>query len=336
MSETPMGKLTPTFLLFGGALLLWTLSVGISSYFAKQDHVEGSHRGGKSGIEISGDLAKLRSAADAAPKELGPRLAYATALRQQAYESSSSEYLMEAVQQYSRVLEISPENAEALYGLASLCLEAGIVDKALEYYPRYITLKPDDMRGHTDYALALLQANRLADSRAELAIVLKADPAFVPARMTMALSYKLEGDLKKAKQLAEETKTFIKDDEAKQRIDEFIKALDAPPPPTAAQAPDGGVQPPSELVSPAEQVANYFRSHTIVGPKVRGITWPELTVAEIKLENFPVEQMPPFAKEKFISGTKAALAALPKPVKVRLVDAGTSRELLVIDVGGAK
>ena len=88
--------------------------------------------------------------------------------------------------------------------------------------------------------------------------------------------------------------------------------------------------------SPAGQVSAYFQTHPIVGPKLKGLSWPQLKVAKIMLENFPVEQMPPFAKEKFIGGMKEKLKNLPERLNLSLCDAASGKELLRVEVGGGQ
>src|SRR5262249_21893741 len=99
---------------------------------------------------------------------------------------------------------------------------------------------------------------------------------------------------------------------------------------------DAGGQPAvaRDQISPGTAVVDYFRNHPIIGKKIRSIQWPDATTAVIALDNFPVEQMPPFAREKFLSNAKQALGALPTKVTVKLVDADSSRELITIEAGG--
>lgn len=116
----------------------------------------------------------------------------------------------------------------------------------------------------------------------------------------------------------------------------FLKAMsEQMNTPKPANDKGGAEGTPKADLSPAGQVLAFFQGHPIVGPKLKGISWPELKVAQVALENFPVDQMPPFAREKFITGVKESLKSLPEKTEIRLIDSQTRNDLLVIEVGGA-
>ena len=89
-------------------------------------------------------------------------------------------------------------------------------------------------------------------------------------------------------------------------------------------------------LSPADLVNTYFRNHKILGPKIVSITWATAERVEVSLDNFPVESMPEFAKQKFLSGMQEAFLPLGQSFKVVLLDSKTSKILLEQDVGTVK
>jgi tetratricopeptide (TPR) repeat protein len=344
-------KLTPTFSLLALAILLWSSAAGLSGYLAAPKSSPGqsaagsagsSHMAAASAADLSPELRALKSAADASTNEIEPKLRYAKAVEQEAIQKTDNALLMEAVQEYSQVLNLQAEQPDALLGMATLCFEAGIIDKAQEYYQRYLKQKPDDLRAKTDFALTLIQGDALDQALGVLGEVTKADPKLFQAQLAVALVYKLQGKTDAAKKQAEEAKKLAPSDAERTHIDGFLAALNGPQDAPAA-VPAAGMPPASaasaaeeetaDEISPARRVADYFNTHPILGPKLQGITWPELNKAQVRLRNFPVEQMPPFAKQKFISGMQERLAVLPQAVTVELVDAESGKSLMSIEVG---
>ena len=348
------GKMTPTFLLLGGAILIWSLSLGISAKLADSLGAGKGHGAvskAASVAELSPELKQLKSKIETNPDSREGRLAYAHAVEVQAIETKDNALLMEAVAQYQALLAKDELDPEALLGLAHLCFEAGIIDKAVELYPRYLGVRPSDHRARVEYALTLIQAGDLEGAIAATEQVIAENPQVFQARVTKALVLRLQGKKELAEKEAEEAKRLAPGEEERRRIDEFLSRMDKAhaeeqeakrSEAAAAQAQVGeakvthalsGQNP--ELVSPGETVVGYFRNHPIVGPKIQKISWPDASTALIELRDFPVEQMPPFAKEKFLSNAKKVLDALPHPVTVRLVEQGSNKILLEI-AGGAK
>jgi len=331
-------KLTGPFLLFALALLLWSGAAGLSSYLAQGEPAkESGHRAVTAKTEDSANVKQLRERASNDPKSVDAHLALASALHEEAFENRDNALLMDAVKAYQDVIALDAENGDALLGLATLCFEAGILDKSMLYYERYLKVRPDDLRAKTDFALAKIQANSLEEAEKILNEVIKAKPELYQAHLALALAWKLEGKKELAEKKANEAKKLAPTEDDRQRIDLFLKAMEerkAVPDESMAAEAKGEMS--SEELSPAGQVSAYFQTHPIVGPKLKGISWPELKVAKIMLENFPVEQMPPFAKEKFIGGMKEKLKNLPERLNLSLCDAASGKELLRVEVGGGQ
>ncbi len=355
-NSTTLAKVTPPFVLLSAALLLWSGAVTLSSHLARApedlSHGRGGaarmgspsagERGGLEGKDLPESIKVLQRAVEAAPSDVNARLAFARALREEAYAKEDGELLMQTVRAFGEVLDVDKENPEALLALAALCLEAGIIDKALTLYPRYLAQRPDDWHAKVDYALALLHADRAKDALPILDSVAQSQPELFQVRFAQALAYKLSGDLNAARAAAAEAGKRAPNEEAKQRLQQFIEALDHPPsvaPEESGVVAAVGRSGPQkealapESLSPARLVASFFEQHPIVAPKLRGIRWPELNRAEVSLDNFPVEQMPEFARAKFLGSAKAHMKILPSKVTIVLVDAASKRELLTFEVG---
>jgi hypothetical protein len=68
------------------------------------------------------------------------------------------------------------------------------------------------------------------------------------------------------------------------------------------------------------------RGLPIAGPKVTTVEWPDKLKAKVFMADFPMDQMPPFAKAKFLTDLKAGIDSAKKdnnissPVEVNIVD----------------
>ena len=342
-SASTLTKITPPFVLLSAALLLWSGAVTLSGHLARAPESLSHGRGGaarmgqpETKVELSEGLQQLQKAVEAKPADLTARLEFARALRVEAYAKEDGELLMETVRAFSAVLDLEKEHPEALLSLASLCLEAGIIDKALTLYPRYLAQRPDDWRAKVDFALALLHAERAQEALPLLEEIAKVQPDLFQVRFAQALAYKLSGDIAAARGAADEAAKRAPNEEATARLKQFVESLDSPIVDVGRSGPvKGGIDSSApETLSPAKVVADYFHTHSIIGPKLKGISWPELNRAQIAVDNFPVEQMPEFARAKFLSGAKAHMKALGSTVTIVLVDATSKRELLSFEVGG--
>ena len=58
------------------------------------------------------------------------------------------------------------------------------------------------------------------------------------------------------------------------------------------------------------------RGLNIMGPKVTSVEWPSKRKALVLLDQFPMDQMPPVAKKKFINDIKNGIAKAKTTYKV--------------------
>lgn len=324
-------RLTPTFLLFAVALLLWSGSVSLSEWLGAPEETRHAaiHRGT---AQPNAEVQQAQRELEQRPGDPSLRLQVARAFHAQATAERNNELLMDAVKAYQSVFEVSPEHPDALKGLATLCLEAGIIDEAVKLYPRYLAKRPDDVEAKTDYALTLVQAGKGDEAIAILKSETEKPEAPFQSFLALALAYKLQQQPGEARRFAEEARRRTNSEEAQSRIDGFIASLEG-----GTAAPAGGAPQPADAMqqlSPARVVSDFFAAHPIIGPKLRGVTWPSADRAKVAVENFPVEQMPPFAREKFLGTVRERLSILPERITVALHDAESDRELLTIEVGG--
>jgi hypothetical protein len=78
-----------------------------------------------------------------------------------------------------------------------------------------------------------------------------------------------------------------------------------------------------------DSVEEMVRGLPIAGPKVTMVEWPDKLKAKVFMDNFPMDQMPPFAKTKFLTDLKAGIDSAKKdnnislPVEVDIVDSAS-------------
>ncbi len=321
-----MNNITPTFVFLSVALLVWSATAGLSSYLGKgYEREHGSAKAVQPSAAVTPEIEDLREVVKKEPGSIEAKMNLGYGLVRAAYSSSDGQLLMEAVQTFSAVLEQEPEYPPALLGLAKVCLDSGIIDKALDFFPRYLKKVPDDVAAQSDYALALIQAGEGEKARAEVAKAIELDPKNLAAQMTLAMIERAQGNDEEAVRVAKAAKALSSDPAIGKRIDEFI-ANDAP------LAVGKESQNTDEQRSPAKVIANYFENHQIISRKLQGIHWSSPEEVHVAVKDFPVEQMPPFAKAKFEAGVKSAFSGLLPKLTVVLVESSSDKELLRIPV----
>lgn len=274
-------------------------------------------------VMVSPRSAQLRKQLESQPENRDLLLQLASSLQADAKERPSPGLVMEAVQAYTKILQAQPKDSDALIGLAQLCFEAEIMDKAVEYYAKYLAVKPDDLQASTDYSLALIQGGDPQKAVAFLAPLAEAHPERFQMRLTLAVAEKLKGNKEQALEQANLALKNAPNEDAKNHIQDFIASIASAP--NAEQI--------AASVSPASTIESYFQNHPIIGRKLVKITWPSASTVQVHVKEFPVEQMPPMAKEKFLTSAKKTFASFPDKIAVQLVDSGDGRELLSFTAG---
>ncbi len=314
------------------ALLVWGAAFTISNRLSVSGEKKPGERGNTMSdisASISAETKALKAEAERKPEEVAPKIALARALVTEGIRLNDANIVMEAVKTFAAVLEIDADNSEALLGMANVSMETGVFDKAVEYYSRYLAKHPEDLKSKTDYALALLQGGDHGGAIKTLKEVVAKEPKQFAPRLSLALAYRVAGEKKLAKAAALEAKKFAPEKQAEHLIDQFVASLDQPES-KAATAKGAG-----DTVSPAMMVESYFRNHEIVGPKVQRIIWPESSLVRVEVKDFPVDKMPPFARDKFLKNMSEQFAVLSEKLKIQIADEASGTVMLELEVGGA-
>jgi tetratricopeptide (TPR) repeat protein len=109
---------------------------------------------------------------------------------------------------YGKILELSPDDASALNGMAVIYQKMGQLDRAEQVYERSIASFPNFFQHHLNLAILCHQQQDYARADREFALALKMAPeaggARQEVRLSMAQSLYRRGSLDEARRVAEE------------------------------------------------------------------------------------------------------------------------------------
>jgi len=212
--------------------------------------------------------------------------------------------LLEAVDVFSKAVEKAPEDPMILLNLADLTFEQKLFPQAVKYYERYLKLLPNELPVRARYASALAFVERVDEAIQQLELVLEKDPRNFQATAYLAISYAQKGDMAKAKETGTKALEFAPNPEAKSRLQHFLSSLEA-------QGAGGGVD-------------KVIRTNPVAGDKfVKSEQKGE--VLNLYFKNFPMQAMPPFAKEKFFGQLYPQVPAGTK--EIVFMDSESGQEL---------
>jgi tetratricopeptide (TPR) repeat protein len=201
------------------------------------------------------------------------------------------------------ILKIDPQHKNALIGLADIAFEKQIFVKASEYYKAYLDLEPKDLSARARYASALTFANNFEQALLELDLILKENPKHFQALAYKTITLAQKGDSKAALLIAKTAMENAPSAEAKQRFAAYVKTLE------------------SESQQTFVALRSYLINNSVTSGKFVEIK-VENKKLQIYLSNFPMNQMPEFAKAKFLGKIKELLVQEKKIIvdELNLID----------------
>jgi len=254
-------------------------------------------------IEIPADvvqaITEMKRQAEAAPDDL----AIWTRLAGVQYRAGliDKRYLPESTRSFEHVLERDPKNLEALRHLGNIAFDQQQPVRAIEFYVRYLALKPDDNGVTTDMATMYLSRGDTKTAIQFYQQVLARQPDFFEALFNLGIAYRTDGDLQQAMVHFEKAKAAAPDERARQQVDQVIARASAPDAPPAAGGAPGAAPPPvAAPVDFRQGIEAIFRSHPMIGPKLGGVEWQGEDVARVSIREFPMQGMPPEIRQRFL------------------------------------
>jgi tetratricopeptide (TPR) repeat protein len=228
-----------------------------------------------------------------------------------------------AIAAYEHFLKRKPDDPQVRTDLGTMYLYTGNADQAIVQYKKAIATKPDFFQGYFNMGVALAQQNKLDDAGAALNKALSLAPDDSARNQVKDLIAKLSGNAPASSPTSTPTPA------ASASVTTASKGVESTSPSqTATLTPAVVVAPPNTFHGAVE---SYVRNMPIAGPKVGAVQWPADLKGRVMFEEFPMDQMPPFAKQKFFADLKTGIDAAKKnykisqPVKLDLVDGLSGR-----------
>lgn len=288
-------------------------------------------------------IANLQKKADANPKDLAVWDQLGDVLLRAATIVPS--YYPRAAAAYAHVLKADPENLDALRGAGNIDFDQRKFDEAIAAYEHYLSRKPDDPDVRTDLGTMYLSTGNADQAVIQYRKVLAQHPQFFEAYFNLGVAYGQMNRLDDAKQAFDAAIKLAPDQDARDRVNQMVASLNASgaggasaPAMNAASggpnaAPQTAAGTPATFQGAMEQM---LRNLPIAGPKVQAVQWSSATDARVMMDNFPMDQMPPFAAHKFLEDLKAGIEQvksahkISSPVQVNICDAASGRVMQTV------
>lgn len=265
------------------------------------------------------ELDNLRTELEKSPQDLDKLRALvariATLMRQSP--EASQVLALEAVDTLGSILKQTPEDPEALIMMADVSFDQRAFEKAAGFYERYLKVSPEDLGARARYGSTLTFLGKLDQSVTELTTILEKDPSNFPANAYLSITYAEKGDEVKALEIGQKALSLAPNDEARARFGSFVDSI-------KEEKKDPGV--------PDNAIVAAIRRNPIAGPKFVEFSESEdKTVLSLIFRDFPMQAMPPFAKEKFFQGVRDAAKGTGYKA-VKFMEFGTGKEMERLDL----
>src|SRR5580658_1309506 len=277
-------------------------------------------------------------------------------------------YYGKAEDAYGHVLKLEPDNLDALRGIGDIDYDKQHYDEAIAAYEHYLKKKPDDPEVRTDLGTMYLYTGNADQAVVQYKKAIAAKPGFFQAYYNMGIAYAQVNQADEAAATLKQALAFAPDDTARDQVKQLIAKLNGAPgasasnqaasaSPASAQKQAAAAKSPAAASSSGASVAmakaspaapasaeddfhdaveEMIRGLPIAGPKVTSVEWPDKLKAKVFMDNFPMDQMPPFAKTKFETDLKAGIDTAKKdnkiasPVEVNIVDSASGKVMETI------
>ncbi|HKV53265.1 MAG TPA: tetratricopeptide repeat protein [Candidatus Binataceae bacterium] len=276
-------------------------------------------------------IANLERKTQANPRDIATWDKYADVCLRAATLDAS--YYPKASAAYAHVLKLDPENLDALRGIGNIDFDQRKYDEAVAAYEHYLARKPDDPDVRTDLGTMLLSSGSADQAVLQYRKVLEKHPDFFEANFNLGIAYGQMNQLDAARDAFEKAGKQAPDAEAKNRVTRMLAEIS-----NGEQGASATAQPPAQTVAGSSSANGFqgamermLRDLPIAGPKVSSVQWNSATKARVLMDNFPMDQMPPFAAAKFMSDLKAGIGEVKSahqisaPVQLDICDAASGR-----------
>jgi cytochrome c-type biogenesis protein CcmH/NrfG len=248
----------------------------------------------------------------------------------------------EAIAAYEHYLKKKPDDPEVRTDLGTMYLYTGNADQAVVQYKKAISAKPGFFQAYYNMGIAYAQENKPDDAAATLKQAIALAPDDTARTQVKELLAKLTGapaanaSMQAASAATPSTKKMSAAPPAESvaakstAASKSTAAASSPAASVAVAAAKSSASPAAASTSGADDfhdaIETMVRGLPIAGPKVTTVEWPDKLKAKVLMDSFPMDQMPPFAKAKFLTDLKAGIDTAKKdnnissPVEVNIVD----------------
>ena len=210
-------------------------------------------------------------------------------------------YLSQAAGTLERLLQRFPSHPYSLRLLGNIYFQLGDHQHSVLFYERYLQQIPNDANVITDLGTQYFAMGAFERAAGQYRKALALFPDIYHAQVNLSLVYKEMGELT----LSEQARA------AAEAIERRVGKTLAPDP-DLARLPDGADATPQIAESdPYRSLRIFFAAHPIVGPKMVGFEAGDQG-AVLSLRNFPMEAMPPVARQAFDKKVRERLDLIPE------------------------
>lgn len=265
----------------------------------------------------------------------------------------------EAIAAYEHYLKKKPDDPEVRTDLGTMYLYTGNADQAIVQYKKAVASKPGFFQAYYNMGIAYAQENKPAEATTTLKQAMALAPDDTARKQVKDLIAKLSGapvvaapgaSTQLASPAAASSTAASSAAQASRNAASSPAAKSTPAAASSAAASAKGSASPTAAPPTAEPTAGaaqsmkdfhaaieqMVRALPIAGPKVGSVQWPDQLKAKVLMDNFPMDEMPPFAKTKFLTDLTAGIDTAKKdnnisaPVELDIVDSANSRVMETI------
>src|ERR1039458_617601 len=170
-------------------------------------------------------IAKAEKQAQASPNDIAAwnRLGD-VAFRSASFDPANYDRAREA---FAHVLELDPDNLDALRGLGNVCFDQRQLDKAIAAYQHYLRLKPKDVQVLTDLGTMYMAQQNSHEAIARYSAALALAPKSFPAQFNLGVAYLMLNDNPNAREALSRARSIAPGDAARTRIDLMLARMDS-------------------------------------------------------------------------------------------------------------
>jgi len=257
-------------------------------------------------------------------------------------------YYQKASNAYAHALKLDPENTDALRGIGDIDYDQQHYDEAAAAYEHYLKHNPKDPEVITDLGTMYLYTNNADQAIVQYKKAIAIKPDLYQPYYNLGVAYGEQGDKGDSAIAFTKAIALAPDDDRKNQakqafskytgmsVDQATKIASTLPASKLASATGASSSNGASGGNFHSAFEDMIRNIPFAGPKVSAVNWPENRKATVMMDHFPMDQMPPFAKDKFLgdlkTGIDSAKAAnhVSGKVEVDLVDAQSGRVMQTV------